>query len=770
MNGFKQDGKAPILLTFIGVAVLIGSLRIAREILIPVAVAVLLSFLLAPLVRRLTTWGFPNVVAVLTTVAMAVTVLGVVGWLVSAQFVNLVNELPNYQGNLQAKISDISKPRDTVFSRAWEMVGSLRRDIERQEEEEPAEAMEGEEGPEPIPVQIEEPAARPVELLAQYAGPLLGPLGLAGISSIFVIFILLQRNDLRDRFVKLVGGGNLNLATQAVDDAARRITRYLLMQMIINVTYGIPLGVGLYFIGVPNALLWGILATLLRFLPFVGPWIAAFFPISLAIAVDPGWTMPLLVIALVIALELTSNNVIEPWLYGASTGISIVALMFAALLWTWIWGPIGLFLSTPLTVCLLVMGKNVPSLNFLHVLLGSEPVLPPEAQMYQRMLSMDPEGMIDQAEKALKSSSLTGFYDQILIPALAMAEIDRHAGTLAEQRQQFIIQGTRDLIEELGERHGDHLPEASAHGQIICTPARDEADELTTLMLVQLLSHLGIAADTCLLSQTLAEVRNLDPGETTVCLCAIPPGAITSTRRKCRELHQALPSAKIVAGIWGTRDSATEIQDRLASCRPDFVATSLADMLVQIAKSVSHPISQPMVEAPLPANEAARLDAVHRLGILDTPPEELYDAVTRKLAGLFEVPISLVTIIDADRQFWKSHIGLPPDLARARGGSRSLSLCGHVVAQNDLLAVEDLTRDERFANNPFVKEGGIRFYAGVPLRTDSGHAVGSLCVIDMKPRKITAEQRWLLQVLADQLMQRAQASQTEEGESGHEAA
>lgn len=596
MNVLRQEGKTPILIPIAGIIVLVGALHLARDVLIPVAVAVLLSFLLNPLVRRFTRWGFPNVIAVLTTVGMAFTLLAVIGWLVSAQFVNLVKELPNYQYNLQVKIAEIQEPRDTVFSRAWEMFGSLRRDIE--EKEQARAAAEGSEKTEPIAVQVEEKAPTPAELLARYAGALLGPAGLAGVSCIFIIFMLLQRNDLRDRFVKLVSGGNLNLATQAVDDAAQRVTRYLLMQMIINVTYGIPFGLGLYFIGVPNALLWGILAMLLRFIPFVGPWIAAAFPITLAVAVDTGWTMPLMVIGLVVILELISNNVIEPWLYGSSTGISIVALLFAALLWTWVWGPIGLVLSTPMTVCLLVLGKNVPALNFLHVILGSEPALEQEERMYQRMLAMDPEGMLDQSTEYLESNSLADLYDRVMVPALTMSERDRYSGGLAEQRQQFMMQATRDLIEELGTRY-PVPPPMSAHPRVICSPAKDEADELSAAMLAQLLTHAGVPAEVGPIREPAAKATGEvgDSAEPVVCICAVPPGALAAVRTKCRRLRQARPELKLVAGVWGQSKSASELRERLTSFSPDLVATSFAEALSQVTQLVIPESAEAIEEA-----------------------------------------------------------------------------------------------------------------------------------------------------------------------------
>jgi predicted PurR-regulated permease PerM len=758
LSEIRRDTKVPALSLIVGTVVIVAALRAAGDIFIPLAVAMLLSFLLAPLVRRFSRWRLPNVVAVLATVGIAFSVLGFVTWLVSVQFVNLVDELPKYQENLRAKITSLTQSRDTVFSRAEAMIGSLQRDLEEEtaRSKPPADLDE----PPPVQVEVRTPETGPFTMLTRYGSPLLGPIGVAAISFIFVVFFLLQRNDLRDRFIKLVSGGDINMATQAVDDATQRITRYLLMQMVINVTYGIPLAIGLYFIGVPNAMLWGILATLLRFIPFLGPWIAAVFPISLAIAVDPGWTMPLLAIGLVVLLELISNNVIEPWLYGSSTGISIVALIFAALVWTWIWGPIGLFLSTPLTVCLLVMGKNVRSLSFLNVILGSEPVLAPEAQLYQRMLALDPESVLDQADRYLASESLANYYDRVLVPALALAERDRHAGALAERRQQFIIQATRELIEELGAREPKE-PNFSSLGRVLCVPARDEADELTALMLTQLLRQAGFRAETVELTKTssavIERIQELRP--MAVCLCAIPPGAISSTRRICRILREANVPFTMTAGVWGTLESATAVRDRLATACPDLVATSFTDTLVQIANIAPPTPEAPASAQPGPDDETARLEVLKRLHILDTPPEEMYDSITRQLADTFDVPISLISLVDADRQFWKTQVSLPDDLDEAREVPRNTSLCGQVVGHNELLVVEDLTLDPRFADNPFVKDRGIRFYAGVPLRTSTGHAVGSLCILDTKPKTVTEEQKWLLQVLADELMRSAEQHQ-----------
>ena len=267
---------------------------------------------------------------------------------------------------------------------------------------------------------------------------------------VFVVFMLIERENLRNRVIHLIGSRQLNIATQALDDAASRVSRYLLMQLIVNAAFGFVVAVGLFFIGLPNALVWGVLAAVLRFVPYIGPWIAATIPIVLAAAIFEGWTRPLLVLAVFVVNELISNNVVEPWLYGSSTGISTMGILVSAVFWTWLWGPIGLVMSTPLTVCLTVMGRYVRSYRFLNTLLSDEEVLPPEARFYQRLLALDPEEAADIAEEYLKENSLESLYDKVLLPALRLAEQDRHQGDLDETKERFILNAMRELVDELG--------------------------------------------------------------------------------------------------------------------------------------------------------------------------------------------------------------------------------------------------------------------------------------------------------------------------------
>ncbi len=439
----------------VAIGVGIGALYLGRPILMPLALAILLSFMLAPVTVRLRRLGLGRVPAVIAVVLLLFIALLGLGTIVGSQAVHLADHLPTYEWNLRSKIRDlrIAIPSGGVVERTSEMLRDLGQEL--QEATGPAEKdaknPTRDEAPKPVLVQVQEPQAPPLQTLRELGGPLVAPIATAGLVVVFVIFMLLQREDLRDRVIRLLGARDVARATEAMDDAGKRISRYLLMQLVINVLYGIPVGVGLFLLGVPNPVLWALLATVLRFVPYVGPVIAALFPIALSFAVAPGWTLPLLTIALFVTLELFSNNVLEPWLYGSSTGLSPVAVLVAAVFWTALWGPVGLLLSTPLTVCVVVLGRHVPQLGFFHVLLGDEPALAPEVKFYQRLLARDPEEASELAEEYLEDEPLEKLYDAVIIPALGLAEQDRLRGSLERAMVQEIAQDTVGVVEELAE-------------------------------------------------------------------------------------------------------------------------------------------------------------------------------------------------------------------------------------------------------------------------------------------------------------------------------
>jgi predicted PurR-regulated permease PerM len=602
--GTAAPPPSPAALTA-AIVVVVGALYLGRDILIPLALAILLSFMLAPVVVRLRRLGLGRIPAVLTVVVLLFIALLGLGTIVGSQMVHLADHMPTYEWNLRSKIRDlrIAMPSGGVVERTSEMLRDLGKELNK------ATAPEGQdttsaaepEPPKPVPVQVQEPPPPPLQTLRELGGPLVAPIATAGLVVVFVIFMLLQREDLRDRVIRLLGSGDVARATEAMDDAAKRISRYLLMQLVINVLYGIPVGVGLYFLGVPNPALWGLLATVLRFVPYVGPVIAALFPIALSFAVAPGWSLPLLTIALFVTLELFSNNVLEPWLYGSSTGLSPVAILVAAVFWTALWGPVGLLLSTPLTVCLVVLGRHVPQLGFFHVLLGDEPALAPEVKFYQRLLARDPEEATELAEEYLEDEPLEKLYDAVIMPALGLAEQDRLRGSLERATVQEIAKDTIGVVEELAEDDEEETPGETAApdaGTILCIGARNALDEAAAAMLAHLLQRRGVVARS--VPRDAVAGKNLAllgrDGVPLICLSYVNPAATQHAHRLTRRLRQHFGlEVRIMVGLWTTMPADEAREELLRAAGADLLATSLGQALRQIAGGAQ--LAQPEVPA-----------------------------------------------------------------------------------------------------------------------------------------------------------------------------
>ena len=563
----------------------IATLYFARVVLVPFALAILFSFLLSPLVRGLEKARLPRAISVLLVVVISVAAVGSIGVAVTNQLVDVTNQLPNYKANIQKKVESVRGSNRTALVRATEAVNELSREVVEAptatvptaHQHKPLSASEPT-GNKPVDVQVVQAPNGPWEFLYGW----LGTVGVAGIVLVFTVFMLLRREDLRNRFIRLVGHGHLNLMTQALDDASHRISKYLLLQFLVNAAYGLVVGIGLHFIGLPNALLWGVIAAVLRFLPYVGPPIGALLPTVLSLAVFDGWARSLMVIGLFLVIEIIVANFLEPMLYGAHTGISSLAILVAAVFWTLLWGPVGLVLSTPLTVCLVVLGRYVPQLEFLHILLGDEPVLTPEAQFYQRLLAGDHREARQVLEQHLEGSSLLELYDSVVIPALALAEQDRHQNDLDEAVERFICQSTRELVEELDEKCAevrempvveadDHDSENAAtqsaialRSKVVCVPVRDEADEIIGTMLAQLLERNGHEAQ-CIALGTTAEMLEQIGKENPdyVVLSALPPFALTYARTLYKRVRARLPDVSIVIGVWNFSE-VEKLSSRLA--------------------------------------------------------------------------------------------------------------------------------------------------------------------------------------------------------------
>jgi predicted PurR-regulated permease PerM len=606
------------LLAVVVAVVTIAALYFARVVLIPFALAVLFTFILTPVVRLLERARLGRAFSSLLVVVLTLGTCIGLGWGVSKQVGQVVNQLPSYKLNIKEKLASLHWSESHILHNASETVTEISKDLAAKPAPSSSDSAQSLEATrptnnrpatprQPVPVQVISPPSLPLESLQS----VLGLLARALIVVVFTIFMLIRREDLRNRLISLIGHGHIHLITQTLDEASSRVSKYLLMQFLVNIGYGIFIGMGLYFIGLPGALLWGVIVGILRFLPYVGPPLGGIMPLLLSMAVFDGWSKPLLVLGLFVITELAISNLVEPMLYGAHTGISSLAIVMAAIFWTAIWGPIGLVLSTPLTVCLLVVGRHVPQLRFLHILLGDEPPLTPESRFYQRLLAMDYEEAREVLQKCLNEMSLEDLYENVLIPALGLAEQDRHQNLLQDDNERFISQSTRELIDELWEpRNGENTPESEGARaetllrvvtphptrslNILCVPARDEADEIVGTMLAQLLQRAEHQAE-CLevgsADQMLAQIARLKPD--IVCISALPPFAIPAVRALYGRMHGQNPKQKIIVGLWHFSGDSTKLGRRLALKDDSQVFTTLAE-LVHAVQEMSVTPAQPV--------------------------------------------------------------------------------------------------------------------------------------------------------------------------------
>ncbi len=597
----------PRRISFLTLILITAALYFGRDVLIPLALAVLISFILAPLVQRLQAMRLGRVPAVLLVVVLVFGGVGALGWTMGRQLVSFAETLPRYEQNIRSKAAVLRGGGAGVLDQARKTVDHLRQDLGVATPGSPPAAVGRVEGrleektratpSAPVPVTVVEPAETPLTVLRTTVFPLLGPLGTAGLVLIFVIFMLIQREDLRDRLLRLLGQGRLNASTQALDEAAQRVSRYLLMQSLINAGTGTAVGIGLFFIGVPNALLWGLLAAVLRFIPYVGPWVSASLPVLISLAVFPGWAKPLETLALFLLIELVSNNVVEPLVYGSETGISTLGILVSAVFWTWLWGPVGLLMATPLTVCLVVIGRYVPQLQFLDVLLGDQPPLPLEAQVYHRLLAMNPEEAGTLLEGCIQERTVAELYDGVLIPALILAERDRHRGELSPEREEFIATTIRNWIEDLAGRTVEDgslgvetSPEAVA--RLACVPAEDLADELGAQMFAQLVGR-GDTPTVLEYDLPRAEMlsRVAELGAEQVFISALAPYSYVQIRELCRDLRAHFPGTRIVVALWDLRAEAERLRRRLTLAGADEVVATLQEAVRVVRTSLARALT-----------------------------------------------------------------------------------------------------------------------------------------------------------------------------------
>jgi predicted PurR-regulated permease PerM len=541
-EGERPQGPKPFkpLIMLAALALVFACLRLARDVLIPVAFAMLLALALTPLVAMVQRRGVNRVVSVLLVVVLVFSVLGGVLWILGQQVSTLAEDLPRYRHNIRQKVADIRVfGRGGSIEKVQETVKDVAEEIQKDER--------GRVPPKAPPPPADQAVPR-VTLSA--VGELVEKLAMLGFVMVLVVFMLVERQELRNRLIRLFGHGRITITTRALDDATSGIIRYLLMQSLVNACFGVAVAAGLWLLGVPYPFLWGVLAGMLRFIPYVGTWMAALLPIGLSLAVFPGWTKPLLVIALFAILEPFIYAVVEPLLYGHSIGVSQTALLVAVAFWTWLWGPLGLILATPLTVCLIVLGKYVPDLDFILTLVSDRPALAADVAYYQRLIALDRDEAAEIIELQLPALGVPRIYDEIMVPALNYARRDRERERLSDEQVDFVVRTTREIVDEVV------VPSAPAaapnRGEVLGCPGRDAVDEAALHMLTHALATAGVTVQTvsaeALTAEVVAAVEHARPA--CLCVAALPPGGLAHTRYLIKRLRARFTDVCIVVGRW----------------------------------------------------------------------------------------------------------------------------------------------------------------------------------------------------------------------------
>ena len=601
-------------------ALIIAGLYFGREIFVPVALAVLLSFVLAPFVGRLQSFRLPRVVAVLAVVILGFAIIFSLTGLMVTQASKLAEALPGYETTLRNKIETlrgITGGGTGTLQRASDVLNDLKTELESSKAGSPpnTSVLQQPSDSKPIPVEVRQPDPGALNTLVAIIGPLVSPLTTTGIVVIFVIFILMQRQDLRNRFVRLAGSDDIQRTTAALDEAGERLSRLFLTQIAFNAAFGVAIGIGLQLIGVPSAPLWGLVAMILRFVPYIGAFISAIFPLILAAAVGSGWEMLLLTLILFVVLELLASQVLEPVIFGRSSGLSPVAIIVAASFWTWLWGPVGLVLATPLTICLVVVGRHVDRLQFLDIMLGDQPALTPSQLVYQRMLAGDPIEAAEQAREYLKAAPLADYYDSVLTGGLGLAAADNRLGHLDAERLDRITVTVRELVDDLDGHEDVQVVEAAsskldsplaalvdaesdeddtriprvwqAPRSILCIPGFSKLDEAAAIVLAQLLRRRGYGASAEQYdAMSVARFFSLDLTETElVCICYADRPSNAKLHYAVRRLTKKTKSAYVMALFLGPAAEDLEKVPGLSATTKSFV-TAL-DAVEQKAREAS---------------------------------------------------------------------------------------------------------------------------------------------------------------------------------------
>jgi predicted PurR-regulated permease PerM/methylmalonyl-CoA mutase cobalamin-binding subunit len=589
--------SAPELKTLAGIAVgtlVIAALYFAQDVLIPITLAVMLSFVLSPVVNFLQRFRLWRAPAVILTVLAALGLLGLIGTLIGSQAASLTANAPQYAKTIEAKVEGVQGFALARMASITKQLGSGK----------PAATSRGAAptlnsgavaappGPRrPVPVEVIQDSTSPFTIAKTVVEPILGPLETTVIVLIVAIFVLMQKEDLRDRFIRVFGSSDLHRTTRALDDAGQRLSKYFLSQLAVNTCFGLVIGVGLWLIGVPSPAMWGVMAGLLRFVPYIGSFLAAVAPAALGAAVDPGWGMTLEVVALFAIVEPLTGYVVEPLLYGHSTGLSPVSVIVSAIFWTWLWGPIGLIMSTPLTLCLVVMGRHVKSLEFFDVLLGDRPALTPVESFYQRILANNPDEALAQAETLLTDRSLTDYYDGVVLEGLKLAVEDEARGTIDNTGATRMTRSMLSVIDDLQPSSAPQIQNVSEI-KVICVAGHGAFDDAVTAMLAQLLGQRGIEArripNDAVSRETIAAL-NVEAVDVIAISYLEVTGSPAKLRYLVRRLRERAPAARIIVGLWPQGEAALSDAAIQRTLGADRYVGSLADAVEQIALPVSQP-------------------------------------------------------------------------------------------------------------------------------------------------------------------------------------
>ena len=602
-------------ITLAGVAAVVGAavvLKVAQDVFLPLAIAMLITFALSPLVSLLRRFGLSMMLSVLLVTALTFAAIGVFSLVVFGQLGELAVNLPTFQQNILAKLDALQNTGsgNGLVSNIMKMARAINSEIGA------ALPVEGTAPAPPMPVEVVENVSA-LELLQNLVMPIISPVATSGLVVVLVIFMLLERDHLRDRFIRLVGSNDLHRTTQILGDAGGRVASYLVMQLLVNTIYALPIGLGLWAIGVPNAVLWGVLTLILRFVPYIGSILAAAFPLFLSFAVSPDWSAVIWTAALFIAVEAITSNMIEPWLYGSRTGLSALAIIIAALFWTYIWGAPGLVLATPLTVCLVVLGRHIPQFAFFDILLGDEPVLAPHQQLYQRLLGGNKVEAVFRAEEALANSDLMEFYQDVALPALILAQDDRDRGVLTPEQEQRVATTADHMVAELSGMIREERDEAAAANpgtpptigpRVTCIGGRWEIDDISALMLAQVLEIEGATTQhlsyTDLAASRFAQTREVL--QDCVILCFLNPNPSHASLLHIRRIKTMAPDVRVGVVIWDVPADLVKTEEplqRLAGVDADKLNEAMAIGADFVATSFDAAIAEafnPAAALPLP--------------------------------------------------------------------------------------------------------------------------------------------------------------------------